>query len=71
MNKLLKSFNSIQIPISQVEHLSIHERSLISLNRIQNFVEAAQSFEEKALLENMINEVIPLQHFGEIQKLLI
>lgn len=39
MSNLLKCSNSILIPINEVEHLSIHERSLISLNRILNFVE--------------------------------
>ena len=71
MSDLLKNSNSIHIPISQVEHLSIHERSLISLSRILNFVKAVQDFEEKPRLEKLINEVIPLEHFSEIKKLLI
>ena len=52
-------------------HLPIHERALISLNKILNFLEAAHSFEEKVLLEHMINSVIPLENFPGIQNLLI
>jgi hypothetical protein len=52
-------------------HLPIHERSLIALNKILNLVEAVQKFDEKVMIEHMINQVIPLEHFQEIQTLLI
>lgn len=34
-------------------------------------MEAAQQFEEKQVIEHMVNSVIPLEHFQEIQTLLI
>jgi len=53
-------------PTAKLMHLPIHERALISLNKILNFLEAAHSFEEKVLLEHMINSVIPLENFPGI-----
>lgn len=69
ISNILKNLNDFPTP--KLMSLPVHERALISLNKILNFVEAAASFEDKALLEYMINSVIPLENFSGIQNLLI
>lgn len=69
ISNILKNLNDF--PTSRLVNLPIHERALIALNKILNFVDAAQSFEDKVMLEYMINSVIPLENFPGIHNLLI
>jgi hypothetical protein len=58
-------------PTQNLAHLPIHERSLIALNKIVNFVEAASHFDSQRVIEQLVNSVIPLTQFGVIQTMLI